>query len=389
MLSFFELLLIFRPTADALDKVGTYSFAFMFLAVWILAAAGREKIKRPKSIRLIEGFLLAFIAAITLSAIYNQTGFAIILKYFVLLCVIDTACLLASRHKISLESVQKAVLLSCLIPLAIGLYQMASGTGAFDNEVGARRINSTFIVPSQYSIYLMIVGAVAFNEAMKRKGKSALPFWGLFVLIVVELVASYTRIAWFGLALIIGILVIKALLKGEMTVGAFFGVLVAIACLMLLFWDVISARLFSSTAGNSMNTRRYIWDVMLNLIPQSPLLGFGPDSTVNYAGLRAHNEYLKTLFEYGFFGAVAFWLLQLVSIVELAKASKISKGCFFSFVIAVCLLVVSYTDNIYDSLVFQLYIWALASVSLTCSSEKRLEEDSRLTDENSSLKRGA
>ncbi len=257
-----------------------------------------------------------------------------------------------------------AILISALLPLASGLYQVVLQRGQF--ITGFVRAYGTFVHPNPYAFFLIIILALTVNlffVPQKRKERFGLAVLSLAA--VLCLLLSFTRTAWFGFLMIV---FLTAWFREKK--------LIWLLLALVLVFSVLTpfrARFYDlSTSFNSLAHRVSIWQGGLEHLPAVPLLGRGLGSFVLMDIFQepAHNDYLRIFFELGAAGLLAYLLLSvavLVRFIEPLRSPASPYGYSLSgaaFSAAAVFLAASLLSNIFFRPALQWYFWALIAAAL-------------------------
>jgi len=278
-----------------------------------------------------------------------------------------------------LQRLLKVIVLSSLVPLAVGLYQIATGAMA-----STGRLAATFTHPNIYAFYcLLVVIALVYLQRMHAKSPvtqgnarsmgPTLAMWLLLPCLLLSIVMTQTRSAWAALILL-GL--VYGLLFSRRTL---FGMLAMLLVAALL--PAVQERIMDLFSGNevvqyaklnSFAWRQYIWESGLNwMSPSRYLLGYGiggffyhsvdffPLSGGSYFG--AHNVFVERLFDGGLLAVAVF---SIFFAVQFYYSRQLLKEDQFTGLVYVCLmlsyLVLNFSDNVIDYLAYNWYYWVVA-----------------------------
>jgi O-antigen ligase len=258
------------------------------------------------------------------------------------------------------------VLLSSLVPLALGLFQLVTNTGDHFTP-GYNRIFATFAHPSIYAFYLLTILPVALAFIFySSRGWPKVGACVLVALIPVGVIMTFTRDAWVGM--LVTVLVIAAAKKPAI----FFPVLIMLVG-AYLFSPTIQARL--SDVGSDSSTfawRLDQWQEAIGLMaPWQLPFGIGSGGVKILTGEAAHNDYVRVLSEWGILGSLAFLTLYAAVLKNAFAAYKETTTVFqrelaLAFIaLVIARLVMFFTDNIFVNPVLEWYFWALAAMVIS------------------------
>jgi len=269
-----------------------------------------------------------------------------------------------ARNARNIRVIVNAILISSIIPVGAGIYQVILGRGQF--ITGFIRAYGTFVHPNPFAFYLIIILALAVNLVfLKQNRLSRVALFGLIIFGGICLLLSFTRTAWFGFLLVI---FVAAFFRDK----RLFWLFVALV-LVFSFLTPIRSRFYDlATSLNSLSHRLYIWKGGLAHLPEVPLMGRGLGSFVllDVHQEPAHNDYLRVFLELGAVGLLAYLALAVMMIIKLFPAVKFpgspygySLACA-AVSVAVIFLGSSILSNILFRPVLQWYFWALIAVTL-------------------------
>jgi O-antigen ligase len=268
----------------------------------------------------------------------------------------------------------QAILISVIVPSAVGFYQFLTGTGN-QSVYGFNRIFATFVHPNPYAFYLTMLlpmGIVLFFKDGSSSRKIILGI--LCATMGISLILTYTRAAWvavFLAILFLGIFRYRKLLL--ISVPLFFLLIKFNPGLAHRFGEAFE---FSSyyDPQNSFLWRIKFWSQTIPLIFSRPILGHGLSSLASYFREEAHNDYLRVAFETGLIGVGAYlWILLSLLRRAIYVYKRIGMQYFKSLTLAFISIFIAYitimlSDNLMRSLVVQWYFWIFAGIA--CSLYK-------------------
>ena len=262
------------------------------------------------------------------------------------------------------------IILSALVPLGCGLYQIILNRGQFIS--GFVRAYGTFAHPNPYAFFLIIILALALNFYANRPRRGVrLNLLVLIVLAAFCLLLTFTRTAWFGLFLLFIFLIWFREKKYIWPFVALMIVFILLGPVRARFYDLAGS-------FNSLIHRLYIWKAGLEKFPVCPLIGRGLVSfeLLDVYGEPAHNDFLRIFFELGVFGLAVYIALivaifrKLLTIVRSKIQPYLYSLACAVFSIFVVFQIASITGNIFFRPAIQWYFWALIAVVLKGSEIK-------------------
>lgn len=339
--------------------------------LWRLRSRGGLK---PMSLLLKASFFVLFAGGVSLAASNNlvvstsllgKMGAAVVMLWVLENMITD---------KQSAIRVLVAAAASAIIPVALALFQMVTGTGGI-RENGFHRVMGTFVHPNPFALYLtmMIVVAVAMFPALQPGLHRRL----LLVFIAassVAMIGTYTRGAWIAVGaglVVVGLLQSRALLIG-MIVGAVLVVGIAPSTAQR-FNELSSKQTFESRGGgNSFEWRQRAWREAVRLGKTSPVIGIGLDMVrvrSTAGNLPPHNDWVRAFSEMGIIGVIAFSSFVLAIGETARRAIKRGRGPLRNFAVGfagagVGLLTLTFSENVVSQVVFLWYFFAFAAVAV-------------------------
>lgn len=276
------------------------------------------------------------------------------------------------RNERDLKVFINTILLSSLVPIVAGLYQGILNRGEY--ITGFMRAYGTFAHPEPYAFYLILILALTLNLFLYfRPAGRKLALLGLILPILVCVLFSFTRTAWFGCLMVI---FFAACFRQKKLIWLFIALLLIFGLLSPLrsrFYDL-------STSFNSLAYRLSIWKGGLEKMSSFPVLGRGLGSfaQTDVLGELAHNDYLRLVFEVGLLGLLAHLILtvgvtiRLVTLLRSRLDGYVNSIVVAAFSTAVFFMAAGTINNLVFRAVLQWYFWALMAVALkvACWQEK-------------------
>lgn len=263
----------------------------------------------------------------------------------------------------------QAILISLIVPSAVGFYQFLTDTG---NQAvyGFNRIFATFAHPNPYAFYLTMLLPMGIVLLLKDGSSSRKIILGILCAIMgISLILTYTRAAWIAVFLAI-------LLLGTFRYRKLLLISVPLFFLLIKFNPFVTQRLadvfeFSSyyNSENSFISRVNLWSEAIPLIFSRPILGHGLSSFRFGFREMAHNDYLRVAFETGLIGLGAYlWILLSLLRRAIYMYRRIGMQYFKSLTLGFISILIAYvtimlTDNLMRSLVVQWYFWIFAGIA--------------------------
>ncbi|MGH8005022.1 MAG: O-antigen ligase family protein, partial [Limisphaerales bacterium] len=269
-------------------------------------------------------FLLLSIPAILSAFRHFGVEGAVALKEFIRLA--SLFCLLISllvffRTPAETKKLFYAALASLAIPLAVGFYQAATGTGDTVSTDGQNRIFGTLFHPNTFSLYLTVFIAVslAWHKSAPALGKK--------ILLGALLLAQFLTYSMGALAAT-GVVLAVHLWQSKNS-RAWWGVLFLFLLPALTFfsenWQLrfnqlarmeLAEEIQAREISNSMSWRVLHWYVLLQYSKEHPITGWGllttekitPWRTAEGQGFAAHNDLVRLFLETGLVGVAGYFI---------------------------------------------------------------------------------
>ena len=287
------------------------------------------------------------------------------------------------------EKAISMLFLSLVIPLSVGLLQLIVPDMLPSNlaPIFGVRVRGTIGHSATFSSFtLLFIGLTwwKYRQAIRK-----LPWLILMGTLVFFLVKAQSITITLSMLPVMFLVIVAPRLSlqnllGVVTVfGLFLGLilstdigqerLASLADTPLLNPDIDWSRSFllSQRDGNSFNWRIAQWTLLLEAWKESPLLGYGLDTSPELTVWQnfAHNDYVRALAEQGIVGLLSFLGLLLTKGIYLVKTFISSpKGspkrdlCFILFAFYVASLVGMAAENLWTHTALYTYWWALVAI---------------------------
>jgi hypothetical protein len=213
-----------------------------------------------------------------------------------------------------------ALITSLAVPTVVAIWQFAHGGSTVIGETG--RSAGTFLHPDPFGVFLGFMCAMVFPLLLCRRFPGRMLLVLVYPLILLALIASYTRTGWVGF--VIGVLVIAFVRYRSILVVAPLALVLLAAALpstVHRFSDLTSGRTHYGP-GNSLRARIDLWRSNLPKVAHDPVFGNGFKSIVEdttatkgggvnvVQGAHSHSDFVRAIVELGVPGLVFFcWLL--------------------------------------------------------------------------------
>lgn len=245
------------------------------------------------------------------------------------------------------------------------------GTDAYGSGVG--RLTGLFTDSNNNAAFLILYFMIVFILMKGTKGKKSFLLYLLLMVTALELVLTYSRTGWLGIAFCIVCIFFKeGLLKNtKLLVVIVAGIMLGIYAYnnIFVFHEIMTARLAGLGAENSHLVAARD---TLGIIAQSPIfyiLGVGINClSVHYevlygrVGMKAHSLYLQALCETGVIGLFLTLLFWGTLFYMSYKASKSENKLYGIPISVIGFLIINLT---YDSAFQSLSFWVLTLVVIT------------------------
>lgn len=275
-----------------------------------------------------------------------------------------------------LRKLLRVVMLSSIIPMLAGIWQIVSGALYPEG-----RLNGTFTHPNIFAFYcLLVLVVLAYVRTMKSEEPGQQPtrfenllFYTLLPLLVFSIALTQTRSAWAALMLmgvIYGVMVSRATLLW-----------LAIGLVIAAFIPAVQDRVMDLMQGNevvqyaklnSFAWRQYIWETGLSwMSPTRYLLGYGIGGffhhSVDFFPLSggmpfgAHNVFVERFFDGGLLAVsvfAAFFVIQFYWATRLLRKLHTAGLAYVGLILTY--LTLNASDNVVDYLAYNWYYWAVA-----------------------------
>ncbi|MDE2181445.1 MAG: O-antigen ligase family protein [Alphaproteobacteria bacterium] len=373
-------LIVLRPACDRIFEAGRFHVAshdFSFGAVLNAIVIGtlilnlprvRERVP-PKLAVMWPPFLLMTLLATVYSPVPGD-AFRKFLTYVTCGSIFLLAFVLI-RTRADLRHYLKMILLSSLIPVLYGAYELVSRTDIYPGG----RIQSTFSHPNIFAFYLLLnIGIVLFLHASRtiRARRSYLAIAAVYLVpLFLMLVMTKTRSAWVACLLLLlsyGIVYDRRVLVFAL----------GLPPILALAIPEIRSRIMDLETGNNyvgwvqqVNAyawRNLLWHDAFPWILKKPLQGWGLYSFPYYSpqffplerahGVDAHNVFVQLAFETGFVGLLCYLWIYVRGLSWIALYSRYDRQAVAMVVaIVVGYLVVCWSDNLLEYISFNWAFW--------------------------------
>jgi len=372
-------IIVIRPLCDRLFEQARFDVlgeALSYGAVlnFIVIAAMLLSLQRiqGKTRTSLERAWIPFLAVTFIAVLYSPVQVDAFRKFltYVSYMAMFVLPLAIVRTQASAIYFSKAVILSSILPVLFGLFQMGSGIDWYQGT----RIASTFTHPNIFAFYILTTVAVILcllasdHVTLSRQLRTTL---GLYLVpLLVLLVMTKTRSAWAGCVVLF--LIYGAIKDRRVLVASLILPIVAFAV------PPIRDRLMALTAGNdyvgwvqTVNPyawRQILWEKAFPMILDRPWFGYGLYSFPYYSpsffplessrGVDAHNVYVQLAFETGCAGLLAYLWIFCRNLLLLGRYWAFDRRGLTMVAAMICVyLMVGYSDNLLEYVSYGWCFW--------------------------------
>jgi putative inorganic carbon (hco3(-)) transporter len=275
------------------------------------------------------------------------------IRFINLFLIFAISYISVAKEELTLREIVHTILLSSIIPILAGFWQLLAGSGisTFDTH---GRLFGTLGHPNVYAFFLLSIIIIH----SQFSGVKPTAYWRdekhhsyrdiIYIVLILLLLLTYTRVTVLGLFLYLSILGIYRYRNLLYTI-----IIIAISSYVVLF---PLNNFLSSTTGlsltniplvsritdrnedaDSINWRLSVAEETIPIIRSKPFFGYGYGTfesvRINNRSLvhelddsaEAHNEYLRFALELGIIGFIAFIYLMSSLIVTTLRAGKSTK----------------------------------------------------------------
>lgn len=347
--------------------VGDTNLAAVLGLLLIVVGAGHVLSRRMRVARLPLGVPFLVLIAVLGAGVVTAADRSNVLRDWLRSVSVGVLYLLAAeagadarRRTVQLG----AIVASAVVPVAVGLFQIVTGTGD-PGTTGFNRIFGTFVHPSPYGFYLVTLAPLVWLVVERSRSPFVRLLAGLLLaLMVVCILSTYTRAAWLGL--IITALVLTAIRNPRLSVAL---ILAVVAAWFLV--PGIQERAGDQDTIQGKSGRFILWTEALSTLSPAQLpLGTGLGSAEAHLGNNVHNDYLRIWVEGGVLGTLALVVLYAAALRQAVamrrRAATPLERQMATTLLAMMLarLAMFATDNILGNPVLEWYFWAIAGLAI-------------------------
>lgn len=373
-----------------INEVFLFILMIMFFVELLVSRAKREELLmliRNKVFIYINILFLTVVLFMVISVVgtgdykaWLQETIRFISVYFVVLyCMVDYKNLYESKKIINV------ILFGSGFVALLGLYQYFTERLILKNFIADYtfgvnvRVTSIFSNPNTFAAFIIILIFPLLMVAIYEKNLyKRIAYSVILVLLIVNLIMTFSRSAWIGL--ILGLTILTIVWNKKLL-----GVLVILLSIGVVASPIRSRflDLFSKTVNDD---RIKIWKTYIQMIKDHTLLGVGNGNGLNmydyyiakypelmynsHTRYPSHNSYLKVFSEIGIFGVIAFIAILVVVLIIINKYyNKVNDGFMkavyiglFASISSICFM------NLYDNLFFVpkmiMIFWILVAIGM-------------------------
>ena len=304
------------------------------------------------------------------------------------------------KERIHPEKLVSYLFLSLVIPLAVGFVQVVLPASLLPSfliyggdsdtsltyEVGAR-LNGTLGHPNSFATFLLFF--IALTCWKLGHAKRRLPWIILLCLLAFFLVSTKAIFILAMLCIFLTVLIVPRL-----SLLKILGALIFVAIVLGIYASTEYGRerlisvtgtpllnpeislsdsiLLSWSDNNSFNWRIAQWTFLLQSWTNSPLLGFGLDTSPYLSVLEnyAHNDYIRALVETGIIGFLTFLVFlgaQFIYLVHCLNSPNSTHNqrrlCTVLIALLIAVTIGMFTDNIWSHTTFFFYWWTMFAIA--------------------------
>ena len=327
--------LVVRPALDisktgggpAVLSSGLAALVVLGVLLWLAAQLRAGTLER---VSVLGRLLVLLLAVMTLSALGAQDQVRSVLQVARLAAAV--AVFLAVEQVARTAADRRRVLLACyasaLVPLVVGLQQLATGTYLKESD-GLGRVTGTFLHPNAFGFYLVLLLTMGAAVVRHLDGRARVLVVLVLAVGAVELLLSYSRGSW--IAVVVGLLVVGALQSRALLLAVPAGVAlvpVVAPSVLVRLSDLSRTESINGTPGNSFLWRVDHWAVVLRGARGHELLGLGPGSS-DFLGdevLPPHNDFVRMYVETGVLGTTVYAACLVAALVVAVRALRALRG---------------------------------------------------------------
>jgi len=368
---------------EGINLLGVFSFMYIILALYVLQK-DEEARMFPENLKWFYIYLV-----IALISVINSPdkflSFVTTLKLMALAALFLLGYNLPKNLK-DAKKIIKIIMLSAVIPVIYGMYQLYIGEGAPETyqvaKLGVVRINSFFPLGNTFAYFLgvMLLVSLLYYVYSEKKEKALI----LLVIagVAVSLVFTYTRTIWITLfSALCFISIFERKMRKWIIISVFIVVVFSYNLILLRFNDLIVRPEYGFS---SLEFRTEIYTKLLfYAVPNHLFLGFGLGTAREVATHFTrfdhipHNDYIRIIVETGLLGLAAYFIflakmfsyfLRLIHRKVNIQANSVFLGILLFYALA------SMAQNIFTFISGAGYIFCLMGLAQKINELELAEE---------------
>lgn len=391
--TFIVALIALRPVLDGFHMGGqgdifspSTGVGVVFVACalcWLYVQWRARLLQRPSPLVLGMGLLMVAAGLSTLvSRIPIVSAIATLRLLTAYLMVVVLEQLLRSDPRM-VRRTYLAVLSSAVIVSLWAVAALATGRTWFDPLTNVTRVTGPFIHPNVAAKYLTVVALLMASHVISREFRgrvSSRERYLTYLVLAVTLgclASTLARVAW--IATIAGVLYLVCRRDWRLVpaIGLLcVGLIVGVPPLTDRVADLWAPAPTAGVAENSLIWRIGYWQQLLALTRLNPINGTGFNTVpiLSGEGLAAHNVWVQTLVEMGWFGVLALIVTVISIVLTIHRAGQKHRGPSYAGAVAISisLLVTMVTENLLSETTTLWY--AAAGMVLAYASPSHLVE---------------
>ncbi len=254
-------------------------------------------------------------------------------SFYLGIAAILVACIVAQDSVRRMNVIKFAYIAGALISAVIGIAAYFKLVPSSDLFLLYDRARSTFKDPNVFGPFLILPLLFLIQSILVRGPR--LFTTGATLLLLIALVLSFSRGAWFHLVLSATIMIVLMVLtassqRARTRIIAFTGLAVgAVGGMLAALFSVGSLRAMLMQRAQLVQSydvgeggRFRLQELALQSLFNSPL-GFGPLEFGRMFGLQQHNSYLQAFIVYGWIGGVAYAVMVVLTLIVGLRACLI------------------------------------------------------------------
>lgn len=394
-LDYWNFIEIFRYKTQVINLNAALAILFFF---WLAFMFIKNHKSIPKKIVYLLFAVLAFL--MLLSSLYSTSFVTSIIesiKFINLALIFVLSYIFVKRDKISTSALLKTIILSAIVPIMFGVYQIILGQGISTFGINGR-IYGTFAHPNVFAFFILFLLFLH----IQFSSISPTQFWEknknlrttIYLFLIFLILMTYTRVALVGLAVFL--LIIGVLKYRKMLAGVIISVIIASAIFFPLgLWlktntnynlqkiGLVERLTTRDEDADSIAWRQALIRESIPIIASKPILGYGygtfPLVWEENRGpwhdwddsAEAHNDYLRLSLEIGLIGLLLYLILLSILFFQSGKSALNKKQQIkhlYLFAWTSAFIVISLSDNMLHHTAIMWLMWSWWGANYKISS---------------------